>query len=471
MKTFIGEGEYWNYEEQNGVILNEAHYFKNSEGKAVTRKPNITNTEIFEETVMNYETYEDLVFDDKYVSPFKEVKEDTFKISDTRFEVDLTKFDTEELQSLLTVYTGEVTALVFTVDEEKEVVNFAFEAEYDPGYNNTLVKFEASGTLTSREELGVRTIALFDKTAAHAEIDEKIELLKNQDHEFTYTLIDPDNNEVSEIYEVSVTKDMVFISHTEDDVTTEYGYMNTEKGLVSFNVRKEDDKVYFDATGKAVEGEKVEDKLIDFSMSSAFFTSDEGAWKLHLGQGLGEYLDNFLPSTLVEEDGSSIDEETFEMVIEENKMTIDYDYSFGLWHVNLVVGKFENAANPYPNFDLVEFSDPTSWAELDFYSDLVKLLGTEERVNELPFIYPDLGYSNAIIFPDFDMGTLMGEFSSEEIASDAQFDYTMDLIMAGFMMNMEDANVYEKEYPEYTLQVEPKVDGADFTLYLNLVRP
>ena len=471
MKTFIGEGEYWNYEEQNGVILNEAHYFKNSEGKAVTRKPNITNTDILEETVMNYETYEDLVFDDKYVSPFKEVKEDTFKISDTRFEVDLTKFDTEELQSLLTVYTGEVTAFVFTVDEEKEVVNFTFEAEYDPGYNDTLVKFEASGTLTSREELGVRTIALLDKTAAHAEIDEKIELLKNQDHEFTYTLIDPDNNEVSEIYDVSVTKDMVFISHTEDDVTSEYGYMNTEKGLVSFNVRKEDDKVYFDATGKAVEGEKVEDKLIDFSMSSAFFTSDEGAWKLHLGQGLGEYLDNFLPSTLVEEDGSSIDEETFEMVIEENKMTIDYDYSFGLWHVNLVVGKFENAANPYPNFELVEFSDPTSWAELDFYSDLVELLGTEERVNELPFIYPDLGYSNAIIFPDFDMGTLMGEFSSEEIASDAQFDYTMDLIMAGFMMNMEDANVYEKEYPEYTLQVEPKVDGADFTLYLNLVRP
>lgn len=229
MKTFIGDGEYWNYEEQNGVILNEAHYFKNSEGKAVTRKPNITNTEILEETVMNYETYEDLVFDDKYVSPFKEVKEDTFKISDTRFEVDLTKFDTEELQSLLTVYTGEVTALLFTVDEEKEVVNFAFEAEYDPGYNDTLVKFEASGTLTSREELGVRTIALFDKTAAHAEIDEKIELLKNQDHEFTYTLIDPDNNEVSEIYDVSVTKDMVFISHNEDDVTSEYGYMNTEK--------------------------------------------------------------------------------------------------------------------------------------------------------------------------------------------------------------------------------------------------
>ena len=220
-----------------------------------------------------------------------------------------------------------------------------------------------------------------------------------------------------------------------------------------------------------LEGEKVENKLIDFSMSSAFFTSDEGAWKLHLGQGLGEYLDNFLPSTIIEEDGSSIDEETFEMVIEENKMTIDYDYSFGLWHINLVVDKFENAANPYPNFELVEFSDPTSWAELDFYNDLVSLLGSEERVNELPFIYPDLGYSNAIIIPDFDIGTLIGEFSSEEVASDVQFDYTMDLIMAGFMMNMEDANVYEKEYPEYTLQVEPKVDGADFTLYLNLVRP
>lgn len=69
------------------------------------------------------------------------------------------------------------------------------------------------------------------------------------------------------------------------------------------------------------------------------------------------------------------------------------------------------------------------------------------------------------------MGTLIGEFSSAELASDTQFDYTMDLMMAGFMMNMEDMNVYEKEYQEYTLQVETKVDETKFTLYLTLVRP
>mgnify|MGYP001776582963 CR=1 FL=1 len=264
---------------------------------------------------------------------------------------------------------------------------------------------------------------------------------------------------------------MVLISHTEDDVTSEYGFMNTDKGLVSFDVRKENDKVYFDATGKAVEGQKVEDKLIDFTMASAFFTKDENVWKLHLGQGFGEYLNNFLPSALIEDNASSIDEETFKMEIDDDKMTIDYDYSYGLWHVNLVVDNFENAANPYPNYEFVEFTNPTSWSGTDFYNDLVALLGNEERVNELPFIYPDLGYTSDIIIPDFDMGTLIGEFSSAELASDTQFDYTMDLMMAGFMMNMEDMNVYEKEYPEYTLQVETKVDETKFTLYLTLVRP
>ena len=441
MKTFIGEDEFWNYEEQNGVILNEAHYFKNAEGEAVTRKPNITNTELSEETMMDYETYEDQIFDDKYASPFKDIKEDSFKITDNRFEVDLNKFDKEYLQTLFTVYGGEVTELVFTVDEEDKKVNFAFIAEYDVGYGDILVNFEASGELTTKEVLGVRRVALLDKTEEHTLIDEKINLLKNQDHEFTYTLIDPDTNKVSEIYDVSVTKDMVFISHNEDGLVSEYGYMNTENGLVSFEVRKENDKVYFDGTGKAIAGQKVQ-----------------------------QYLNNFLPSAIVEDNASSIDEETFEMLIEDDKMIIDYDYSYGLWRVNLVVDTFENAAIPYDNYEYVEFSDPTSWAELDFYSDLVDLLGSEERVNELPFIYPDLGYTFDMIMAELDMGTLMGEFSSEETASQALSGYIMDLVGAGFFVSMDDMNTYEKEYPEFTLQVEPQVDGTDFTLYLTLVR-
>ena len=73
-----------------------------------------------------------------------------------------------------------------------------------------------------------------------------------------------------------------------------------------------------------------------------------------------------------------------------------------------------------------------------------------------------------MIFPEMATGTLMGEFSTEEKASDAQSDYTVDLIMNGFMMSMDDVNVYEKEYDDYTLQVETVVKGTDFTLYLTI---
>ena len=136
-------------------------------------------------------------------------------------------------------------------------------------------------------------------------------------------MIDPDTNEVDEVYKVSVTKDMIFISLTEKGTTSEYGYMNTDKGLVSFDVLKEGDKVIFEGREKAVEGKKVVDVLVDFKMSSAFFNYKDGAFTLVLGQGFGEYLDNFLPSAIIKENGTSIDEETFVMKIEDNKMTVD----------------------------------------------------------------------------------------------------------------------------------------------------
>lgn len=297
---------------------------------------------------------------------------------------------------------------------------------------------------------------------------EKINILKKQEYQFTYTIIDPDDNNISEVYEVIVNKDIYLITHTEDDITSQYGALDTENGLVEFDVLKENDLVKFLARSNPIPGRNVINTLNDFKMASEFFYLDNNSYKLHQGLNLSKHLSHFLPSTFIRDDSNSIDEKSFIMNIENDNIEINYDYSYATWHMNLTIDKLQGAVIPYQDYEIIYPTIPQSWSEMDFYQDLVSLLGNEERVNELPFIYPDLGWDTTTIFPDFGFATLMGTYSTAELASDEQFNYTMDLMMAGFMLG-DDLESYEKKYDDCTVVVSTAVDECDFNLYIEII--
>ena len=137
-------------------------------------------------------------------------------------------------------------------------------------------------------------------------------------------------------------------------------------------------------------------------------------------------------------------------------------------HKVIEVTSFVGAKIPYDDYEIVHFTNPTSWAKVDFYEDLVALLGSEERVNDIPFVYPDLGWTLPMVFPDMGMATLIGEFSNEEAASDAEFGFMMDLMMNGFMMSESSLTAYEKNYGDMIVEVEAVADGTDFTININV---
>lgn len=467
LKTYLGSEEYFNQEIKDGEVIEETHYFKNEEGVAVTRKPSFDNSELIDTPVMD-NTYEDAVFDDNYLSPFKDLSLSDFTVEDElTFVLNVSVFNSEYIHSVCTMYSGNLTSLIFKVDKENKQVNFEYVAEFSYEGNPNIVRYTGEGSVVSKEEVGITEVKLFEKTAESQFIDEKLALLNKQEHAFKYTIIDPDDNSVDETYEVIVNPDIVYIKLTEDGVTSEYGFMDTEEGYIDFDVVKGGDKVQFVAKNKATQDKAVADSLVDFSMAGEFFVFKDGQYYLRSNLGLNHYLDRFLPSTFIDNDSYSIDEETFKMDISGSSMKIEYDYSYALWHKVIEVTSFEGAKIPYDDYEIVHFTNPTSWAEVDFYEDLAALLGSEERVNDIPFVYPDLGWTFPMVIPDFGMATLMGEFSSEEAASEAELDFIMDLPMNGFMIN-DSLDAYEKNYGDMIVEVEAVADGTDFTIYISV---
>lgn len=468
--TYIGENEYLNEEyDSNNNLTNTCHRFKDSEGYSVIKEINVDNTQIIEEREMNYETFEDQVYDEKYKNPFLNISIDDFnKERLNEYTLDLTNFDKTYLQTIFTQYYGELNSLVFLVDDNQNI-NFSFISNYDPGdYSSTYYRYTANGSLLNKEDIDIPEIKLFEESEASNILKEKINILKKQEYQFTYTIIDPDDNNISEVYEVIVNKDIYLITHTEDNITSQYGALDTENGLVEFDVLKENDLVKFLARSNPIPGRNVINTLNDFKMASEFFYLDNNSYKLHQGLNLSKHLSHFLPSTFIRDDSNSIDEKTFIMNIENDSIEINYDYSYATWHMNLTIDKLQGAVIPYQDYEIIYPTIPQSWSEMDFYQDLVSLLGNEERVNELPFIYPDLGWDITTIIPDFGFATLMGTYSTEELASDEQFNYMMDLMMAGFMLG-DDPESYEKTYDDCTVVVSTTVDECDFNLYIEII--
>ena len=468
--TYIGENEYLNEEyDSNNNLTNTCHRFKDSEGYSVIKEINVDNTQIIEEREMNYETFEDQVYDEKYKNPFLNISIDDFnKERLNEYTLDLTNFDKTYLQTIFTQYYGELNSLVFLVDDNQNI-NFSFISSYDPGdYSSTYFRYTANGSLLNKEDIDIPEIKLFEESEASNILKEKINILKKQEYQFTYTIIDPDDNSISEVYEVIVNKDIYLITHTEDNITSQYGALDTENGLVEFDVLKENDLVKFLARSNPIPGRNVINTLNDFKMASEFFYLDNNSYKLHQGLNLSKHLSHFLPSTFIRDDSNSIDEKSFIMNIENDSIEINYDYSYATWHMNLTIDKLQGAVIPYQDYEIIYPTIPQSWSEMDFYQDLVSLLGNEERVNELPFIYPDLGWDVTTIIPDFGFATLMGTYSTAELASDEQFNYTMDLMMAGFMLG-DDLESYEKTYEDCTVVVSTTVDECDFNLYIDVI--
>lgn len=469
MKTYISRDEYWNYEYTDEKVINESHYFKNDAGNVSEKHISMDNQSIIEEEVLLYG--ETTVFSTQYYNPFQNLTKSRIqKINDTTYTIaDLTDTELEAIHGQLTLYYGKIATLDIIVDKNGAIDSLTYEAYYDYGdYATYLISYEFTCHFTTKQDLGVKEIKVKSHEDYHNALQEKLDLLKNQDYAFTYTKIDPEGIYEDEIFQVVVNKDIIYVHHTENEVTDEYGYMNTVDGFVEFVVEKEGDTVYFNALGKEDPSKNVSDLLVDFELTADVFAFDGINYYLETGYGLYSYLDHFLPNQGIDglDDANSVDDGSLTLTLNEDQMNLNYTTSGNLWEINVTVTQFNNAKIPYDNYVYQPFSNPTSWEEMgDFYTDLLEMMD-ESLIAEIPFYYPENGWDTAMVMSFMNTAMLNVDFSTAEEADDVCFDYIMDLIMSGFMMSETDMDTYEKSVGDKTIAISAYCNENTFNLYI-----
>ena len=469
MKTYISRDEYWNYEYTDEKVINESHYFKNAKGNVSEKHISMDNQSIIEEEVLLYG--ETTVFSTQYYNPFQNLTKSRIqKINDTTYTIaDLTDTELEAIHGQLTLYYGKIATLDIIVDKNGAIDSLTYEAYYDYGdYATYLISYEFTCHFTTKQDLGVKEIKVKSHEDYHNALQEKLDLLKNQDYAFTYTKIDPEGIYEDEIFQVVVNEDIIYVQHTENEVTDEYGYMNTEDGFVEFVVEKEGDTVYFNALGKEDPSKNVSDLLVHFDLSADVFAFDGLNYYLETGYGLYNYLDHFLPNQGIDglDDASSVDDGSLTLTLNDNQMTIHYTISGNLWNANIVVTQFSDAKIPYDNYIYQPFSNPTSWEEMgDFYTDLLEMMD-ESLIAEIPFYYPENGWDTAMVMSFMNTAMLNVDFATAEEADDICFDYIMELIMSGYMMSETDTDTYEKTIDTTTISISAYCNENTFNLYI-----
>ena len=469
MKTYISRDEYWNYEYTDEKVINESHYFKNAKGNVSEKHISMDNQSIIEEEVLLYG--ETTVFSTQYYNPFQNLTKSRIqKINDTTYTIaDLTDLELEAIHGQLTLYYGKIATLDIIVDKNGAIDSLTYEAYYDYGdYATYLISYEFTCHFTTKQDLGVKEIKVKSHEDYHNALQEKLDLLKNQDYAFTYTKIDPEGIYEDEIFQVVVNEDIIYVQHTENEVTDEYGYMNTEDGFVEFVVEKEGDTVYFNALGKEDPSKNVSDLLVHFDLSADVFAFDGLNYYLETGYGLYNYLDHFLPNQGIDglDDASSVDDGSLTLTLNDNQMTIHYTISGNLWNANIVVTQFSDAKIPYDNYIYQPFSNPTSWEEMgDFYTDLLEMMD-ESLIAEIPFYYPENGWDTAMVMSFMNTAMLNVDFATAEEADDICFDYIMELIMSGYMMSETDTDTYEKTIDTTTISISAYCNENTFNLYI-----
>ena len=469
MKTYISRDEYWNYEYTDEKVINESHYFKNDAGNVSEKHISMDNQSIIEEEVLLYG--ETTVFSTQYYNPFQNLTKSRIqKINDTTYTIaDLTDTELEAIHGQLTLYYGKIATLDIIVDKNGAIDSLTYEAYYDYGdYATYLISYEFTCHFTTKQDLGVKEIKVKSHEDYHNALQEKLDLLKNQDYAFTYTKIDPEGIYEDEIFQVVVNKDIIYVHHTENEVTDEYGYMNTVDGFVEFVVEKEGDTVYFNALGKEDPSKNVSDLLVHFDLSADVFAFDGLNYYLETGYGLYNYLDHFLPNQGIDglDDANSVDDGSLTLTLNENQMNLNYTTSGNLWEINVAVTQFSNAKIPYDNYIYQPFSNPTSWEEMgDFYTDLLEMMD-ESLIAEIPFYYPENGWDTAMVMSFMNTAMLNVDFATAEEADDICFDYIMELIMSGYMMSETDTDTYEKTIDTTTISISAYCNENTFNLYI-----
>lgn len=382
--TFISDSEYYYTEYDETTIYYLDHYFKDENGFLSTKELQKDNTVLVDSTKDK--------FDELVINPFVLIsREDLTVVGD---EVVLQSEDLEMMFSLVSGYDFEFEKMVITVDKDDNPTGYLVTSKLDDSYasEGVLIKNVLTGTFTSKEELSVPVIEPGTLTEDHQHLKEAFDLLKTNNYTLHYHDVDFDGD-VTMDANIVVTDSAVLVAAGEQ----EYGYLDTEKGLVKFAVDKTGDNPVMKGTTIADSDKSVvDDILTPFDFAPEVFTYvGDGKFTLPLSYSLYDSIPTTLPDTFLGDNTSLIVPGAFYVILNGNG-TIEFNYMWEIiglgygGYTQVIASNFNSSVFPYDPETQYEEKVPTTWLEYspDFSKTLQGLIGDD---NKVPFYMPDMG--------------------------------------------------------------------------------
>ncbi len=410
---YISSDEYFltEYDSSGNTYIFD-HYFKDENGFMSTK-------ELLKDNTIEVSSYEGEMFDDYFINPFRLVEKSELSVENEKVVVNSENFN--YLVYLICGYDFSIESFVIDVDDENNPVSFVITSEIDDSYADSygvLIRNTLTGLFVKKETVNVPVIEPGVLTEDHAKLKDAFDKLKAGNYSFHYHDEDFDGENSVDI-DALVTNEAILITYGEE----QYGFLDTDKGLVEFEVDNSSGNTLLNGTTIADATKTVLDDVISaFDYAPEVFNYlGNNKFTLPLSQTLYEDITHLLPDTILGDNSSLIVPGAFYIILN-NDGSVEFNYMWEIPSFNyggftqVVVSNFGTTEFPYDvNSQFVE-KQPTNWFEYssDFAMQLQQLIGD---ANKVPFYNPeeaelmDVGYDESgnyayIMYSMFEEGTI-----------------------------------------------------------------
>lgn len=381
---YIDTNEYYMSEYNETTIYALEHYFKDENGDVSTKELSKDNT-------VAVTSYEGMKFDESFINPFMLVNVEDLKLVDNGVLVENDDFNS--LVYLLCGYDFSIESVLVQVDENDNPTKLIITSTLDDTYASdygVYIKNTLTGTFASKETVNVPTIEPGFATEDHKRLKAAFDKLKAGNYTLSYHDIDFDGEYPVDITAV-VTNTATLININGGE---EHGYLDTDKGLVEFEVDKTGETPIMRGTTLPDDSKTVaKDVLSPFDFAPEVFTYlGNNRFTLPLSLSLYEEAANITPDAFFGDNASLMVFGTYFVTLKDDG-SIQFDYMWEIpgWNyggvTTVIADNFGKATFPYDINSQYEEMQPENWYQFspDFATKLNALIGD---YNKVPFYKP-----------------------------------------------------------------------------------
>lgn len=478
VKTYIAADEYYLNCMADGTVTADYHYFRNSEGKVVTKTVDSHNA--VKETAVTYQDEVDQ-YDMRYKNPFAFVEVSMMAKTDYTVTIDASASVGATtvgalIYSMILGAVKDVSEITVTLNDSFEPVSLKIVAE-DAAEEGSGNVYTYNGAFASKTSLNV-PVYPYPASGEKTLLSQAFEKIRANNYTFALYSSSVDEGKTPHSNGIATEQGVIVTDNVQQKI---FGYIDDPDNGNLTEVEASAGKLI--STGNSWQGKTlVDDKLpsADFSVD-LFEQSENGGYRLRSGS---YDLATLLPDAMFSITYLSIKTGSLVITPSADLSTVTYTYDtvkniFGAPQtITVVLSDFGTTVFPY-NLETDYVTKATKWSEISTEGNGVAGFATlfpEGDIDrDIPFYETENGTFNwfGLTWGDDSSFSIEIQYASEDDASWELSGYQMDIVGfgdTGWKETSFGSGVYVKGIYKLTVTGEEDILGGGYTVTIKIER-